>query len=395
MKKVILLMLALSLALVLADCDSDENGENDCANPTFPNPINISGTTASSQFNFAAMDSAGNLYVVWMEDIDPSGGYDYRLLFAKSDNYGSTWTEPKIIGGDFFRDPRITVDKNGYLYITGYGFDYSSLNYEIYLISSIDEGVTWSEQNNISHTKSDSGESSIVIDSNGKIYVAWSEYKEQSYDIYVIYSDDSGHSWSNIQNVSKTPGHSRYPFLYIDSIDNVCLIWKDHVASESSRPRLFFSRSTDGGINWMEPVNVFDNSSEAGDLSFDSNNNIYITSNADTNGQIDICLKKSTDGGKSWGESINISNSACKSEHPKIAIDYLGNISVVWVENQSSRYSYLFFNHSCNNGDSWNQPMQIINSGGAWNPNILVDDKTYLYLFWAHWDIYFTSTKKD
>jgi hypothetical protein len=378
--------------------DSNAVSFNISANPTFPAPTKISGTLTNCQFNYATMDYSGNIYVVWTSDIDPSDSvYDYRLIFAKTENYGSTWTEPTIIGGDLFAWPRITIDKNGYLYITGYGLSPSVHNYEIYFIYSTDGGNTWSKENNISHTKNNSDENSVVVDSTGRIYVAWSEYLGNSYDIYAIYSDDKGNSWTKYQNVSKTPGHSRCPLLYLDSKDNVYLIWTDHVASSSSRPRIFFSRSTDGGTNWMEPMNVFDNAGESWrykiDLAFDTDDNLYIVSNADINGQIDICLKKSIDGGKSWGEAINISNSAYESSQPNIAIDYLGNICVAWQEKKSSSDFYLLFSRSCTNGESWSQPIQIWSSNRAYDPSIFAGNEAELYIFWERWNIYFASTK--
>jgi hypothetical protein len=381
--------------------DSNTASFNILANPTFPAPTNISSTTAYSEFNYVAMDYLGNIYVVWIEDIDLSDSvYDYRLFFAKTGNYGLTWTNPTIIGGDLFRDPRIAVDKNGYLYITGYGYCPPFYNYEIYFIYSTDGGNAWRTESNISHTKSGSDESSVVVDSTGRIYVSWSEYIGNSYEIYAIYSDDGGHSWSNIKNISKTPGDSRYPFLYLDSKDTVCLIWTDYTGRHySSRPRVFFSRMAHGDTNWMEPVNVFDNAGESWrnkiDLTFDANDNLYIVSNADINGQIDICLKKSIDGGKSWGEAINISNSAYESSQPNIAVDYLGNISVVWKEKRSSSDYFILFSRSCNDGVSWSQPVQILNSNRAWDPSIFADNEAVLYLFWEYRDIYFTSTKND
>lgn len=157
---------------------------------------------------------------------------DPRLLMFKSTDGGQSW-EIRVFLEDVknFRVPYPAVDpRNGNLYVV-YGAtipdtpeDGSSTPQEIYFTASEDRGKTWSEPVQISdapdHNPADSLEPGIDVAPNGRIDVAWHDFRndpfgqatatgghaagERYWDVYHTHSTDGGDSWAPNTRVTKT-----------------------------------------------------------------------------------------------------------------------------------------------------------------------------------------------
>jgi hypothetical protein len=132
----------------------------------------ITWTSGTSEYPAIAVDSSGNLHVVWY-DLTPG---NYEIYYKKSANGGSTWTASQRItwtpGGSVW--PAIAVDSSDDLHVV-WG-DHTPGNYEIYYKKSTDGGSTWTASQRITWTSGDSGLPAIAVDSSGNVHVAWQDY---------------------------------------------------------------------------------------------------------------------------------------------------------------------------------------------------------------------------
>ncbi|MCK5056225.1 MAG: exo-alpha-sialidase, partial [Candidatus Aminicenantes bacterium] len=221
-------------------------------NHTFYVPGNISNNAGSSRHPAIAVDSAGNINVVWRDNTD--------ILFSHSTDGGSSWSAAVNISnnsGDSYK-PAITVDSAGNINVAWQ--DISPGNWDIFFSRSTDSGSSWSAAVNISNNSGHSLKPAIIVDSAGNINVAWYDYTPGNYDIFFRHSTDNGSSWSAAVNISNNSVYSSYPAITVDSAGNINVAWYDYTPGNYD---IFFRRSTDSGSSWSAAVNISNNSGDS------------------------------------------------------------------------------------------------------------------------------------
>lgn len=124
--------------------------------------------------------NAGNIFVFLADDTQ--GWSD--IYFCKSTDNGSSWSTAVNISntqGDSIY-PSAAIDSAGNINLLW--SDDTSGNAEIYFTRSIDNGMTWSAASNISASTGDSLLSAIALDQEGNIYIVWEDETPGNYDIY-------------------------------------------------------------------------------------------------------------------------------------------------------------------------------------------------------------------
>ncbi len=153
-----------------------------------------------------------------------------RSLMLKSTDGGRSWDISVLNeGGENMRAPQPAVDpRNGDLHVVyGSGGAHTSADepppapQEIYFTTSTDEGATWSDPLQISDgdPQADKFEPGISVAPNGRIDVAWHDFRndpfgprqigaffrgERYWDVYTSSSTDSGASWRPNTRVTET-----------------------------------------------------------------------------------------------------------------------------------------------------------------------------------------------
>ena len=254
-------------------------------NFTFFVPKNVSNNSGDSYDPAIAVDSSGNINVVW-EDDDPGNDDTY---FARSEDNGSTWSQVKNVSnsGDNSRDPDIAVDNSGNINVVWR--QSTPADNEVYYSRSTDNGATWVQGKNVSNNAADSWDPAIAVDSSGNINVVWDELTPGNWDIYLSRSSNNGAGWSAAVNISNNSGDSEYPAIAVDSAGNLNVVWHD-----------------------------------------------------DTSGHEDIYFSRSIDDGSTWTAFLNISNTAGDSYNPSIGVDSTGNINIVWEDDTPGNWEILF-----------------------------------------------------
>jgi hypothetical protein len=205
--------------------------------------------------------------------------------------------------------------------------------------------------------------------------------------------------FSNVTNITNNTKDSVYAQIVADD-NNLYMIWQESVP-QNSNPKnydIFFTKSEDNGTTFSEPLNVSNNTgfSEHPQIAV-SKNGIFIVwaDNTDSN-NTEIMFTKSEDNGTTFSKVINLSNNPYNSNNQEISA-FGENVYVVWqdVDGGSNTNSYsnimkeaekkplssITFRASLDNGEKFNEPIQLANNTRDSYPKVN-SYKEHVYVVW-------------
>ena len=305
---------------------------------TFSTPLNVSNDSADSASPQVTADSAGNVFVVWESDTGALG-----VLFSRSLDGGNTFSAPVMLstntGGSMA--PQFAVDLAGNISVV-WEDDILSAS-DISFSRSQDHGATFSAPKSLSHNVGNSNSAMIAVDLSGNINVVWENDSPGNFDIFYTRSSDGGQNFSALLNLSNSPGTSRAAQVATDLGGNISVIWVDNTPPSSSTD-IYFSRSSNAGASFSATQNISSNSgfSTNPSLAVDSGGNINVAWEDTTPGNHDIFFSRSADAGVTFSASQNLANNPGLSSIPVLVADKKGNLDVVWQDSTGGVTQILF-----------------------------------------------------
>jgi len=351
-------------------------------------PQNISHNQGNSQLPSIAVDTQGNLYVVWKDDTAGSSGFLYSTRSVGDSN----WSAPQNIPGTSATpgDPRIAVDHQGSLHVVWQ--DNIGGESGIFWAVRSSDG-SWSAPQKITGSSANSSAPDIAVDAQGNPHVVWEEELTQG-NTDVIYATKSGQADWLTQNISNNQEGSGSPSIAIDGEGTLHVVWEDDSLEITGGylDILYAAKPGDGG--WSEPVNISHSQrpSARPRIAVDSENNPHVVWE-DTYDEYatDIRPQYNTRSGGNWlaqPESILPSSTeGIMFCHPDIAVDPAGKPQVVWYDNTrqtTDGYPIWSIGYAVRqeNGE-WLTWLNIsLNSLVATEPTIAVDDSGNAHVVW-------------
>lgn len=194
-------------------------------------PVNIM-TGGRSISSHIAVDPAGaNVMIAWHEDGQTGGEWDILARVCSGGSWGSTFN----VSSDsaLSAEPRVAIDSAGNIHVI-----WQSEGQEVYHRRRNADG-TWTSKTRLDHTSLRSGVGSVAVAPNNFVHVAFSEDDGTGWEIFHIYYN--GSSWSTPVNVSSHSGVSDdiSPSLAIDAYNRLYVAWHDYSnVFFSSKPEL-------------------------------------------------------------------------------------------------------------------------------------------------------------
>jgi hypothetical protein len=324
----------------------------------FTRPVNVSNNPRDSVYAQVASEGE-NIYVVWEEN-DPK-----PLEQEQEQGQGQNNTI-------FFKN------KN----------DYNIRNYDILLMKSVDGGVSFGKEINLSNNLGFSEHPQIAV-SGEFVHVAWLDNSHSTgKDVLYRKSTDGGKTFSEVINLSNGTNSVSSKGAASDNLEiaaegkHVYAVWQETI------PQI---------------VDTGDMSSnESSDTNFKKNNS-------------SIILRASSDGGNNFREPLLLSNDAFKS-YPKIAASETGGLYLVWNvgiikeydtiningeanNNNSNSNTGIFFSRSMDYGNSFVEPMMLSTMGESIGESQIAARGNNVYIVWGGnpdekvvGDLFFTSS---
>jgi hypothetical protein len=218
------------------------------------------GTTWSADLRLSASDGyrswrpsvcveGSNVHVAWYDEHSGSPDIFYKL----SNDGGLTWALEIPLGTGFQWPPSIAA-YGSYIHVVWVAIGQNS-HTEIRYNRSSDGGVSWSGAIKLTNPDSSQENDGLpsVSASGSNINVIWQRYNSTyNYNICFKHSSDQGVTWSQDENL--LPWHlTLYPCHALsDSIIHV--VWLDAVPSG----QIYYKRSIDHGMTWLQEEQLSD-----------------------------------------------------------------------------------------------------------------------------------------
>lgn len=198
---------------------------------------------------------------------------------------------------------------------------------------------------------------------NNNVYMLWQESMPPgytNYDIFIISSNDNGTNFGSPVNLSNNSGFSEHPQIAAYD-NNVYAIWADDT---SGNREVLFTRSEDNATSFDKIKNLSNNTSDSFNQEIAAfGDNVYVVWLDQGEGDnTNILLKVSADGGATFGRTVNISSNANQETFPKVAA-YEGSVYIAWnmaSDNLDERDNEgLFFVRSLDAGNTFDDIIKL------------------------------------
>src|SRR5437867_2432571 len=263
---------------------------------TFGNITNLSNNSAS--YIYPQIESFGNnTFVVWQ---DNSTGNE-EIFLRKSLNGGITFGNITNLSNNNASSisPQIESFGNNTFVVWQ---DNSTGNEEIFLRKSLNGGITFGNITNLSNNNASSISPQIESFGNNT-FVVWQDNSTGNEEIFLRKSLNGGIKFSGEKNLSNNNASSISP--QIESFgNNTFVVWQDN---STGNEEIFLRKSLNGGIKFSGEKNLSNNNASSISPQIESfGNNTFVVWQDNSTGNEEIFLRKSNDGHNKFYDPKNM-----------------------------------------------------------------------------------------
>jgi len=338
-----------------------------------------------------------------------NGGTTWDYTCAPSNN---VFTLGTCSGTVFGSDPALYWNDNNEVFLNYMLLcsTATTTQYSMVVARSADGGATWVKQGVIKNawaTGTLEDKNFYVIDNTpaspfyGRHYTCW----DRSNNEKLAYSSNNGVTWTEVDlPTAPVGGIDLGCEIAVQKNGTVHVVWESLTCGATcTDERMFYTRSTNGGVSWSTPVQVHDHNlagfsgsnkppvadqrgiAPFGAVDVDNSGGacdgtLYATYGDYTSGgatETDIWVTRSTNGGTTWGTPVKVNDDGLAGRtqfHPFLQVDQsTGNVVVAWHDarnDANNRKVELFTARSTNCGVSFeanvkaSQPSAEFNNSG-------------------------------
>jgi len=333
---------------------SSDNGE------TFSPPVTVNDAdhVDAKQRPSIAVSSTGRVYIVWEDygNLNPfSDAPD--ILSASSNNQGYSFgsvvkvNDIETVADDFQTEPTVCTGNAGDVFVCWMEKPSGNSFKHIRVAHSVDSGLTFTEKKIVSEQLR-VGNPTMDANSNGTIWVAWRDYRNENQDIFAVCSTNNGTSYgSEIRvNDDQTAEYQSAPSLVVDDDGVAYIAWEDSRQPGRSDFNIYFAHSTSStSFSENQRINRIDNVAMNPNIAIAPNGGIFVVyrdMRSDVCG--DIYVTGSLDKGQTFSVhhdvKVNDDDTPSIQITPQVAVGAYSKIHVIWGDGRGGNPSVFYAN---------------------------------------------------
>ena len=212
---------------------------------------------------------------------------------------------------------------------------------------------------------------SVAVDEANRVHVVWYDDRTGNSRIYYKRSTDGGLNWEAEIRLSDDSASKEHPAIAVSGT-HIYVVWHD---SRNSGLNIYFKHSTDGGATWGPDMQLTTAGSDAHASIAASESHIHVVWGDNRAGHAEIYTRRSTDFGTTWDEERRLSDLPYDSWVPTVAVS--GNdVYAAWVDTRDDNEEE-YLKRSTDGGRSWGPDTRMThNAANSWAPSIAVSGRT-------------------
>lgn len=218
-------------------------------------PLKLTDSSVNDEDPSLLKAQDGTLYLVWYSD--QGGAADLWLTRSKET---FSWSKPQPIitqpTGDFY--PTLIQAQDNTFHLSWFGIDPKTRNADIYYSNSND-AINWSDPIQITTSPAIDWVPSLMQDNKGVLRIVWSSDRIGNKEIFLVSSDDNGNTWTDPKQITHTKSADDYPFLAQQDDGTYLLTWTRYTPqgepafATNPTSEIVLSTSNDT-LNWSSPI---------------------------------------------------------------------------------------------------------------------------------------------
>ena len=343
---------------------------------------NNSESHTSSNNAWCVASSGSVVHVVW---------HDYRdgnseIYYKRSIDGGVSWSADMQLTNDPASSWNPSVTVSGSVVHVVWQDDRNG-NTEIYYKRSIDEGGSWEADTRLTNNASSSVSPSVTV-SGPAVHVVWFDNRDGNEEIYYKRSLDFGGSWGTDIRMTNNSAISRNPSVTASG-SAAHVVWEDN---REGNWEIYYKGSIDEGVNWDPDTRLTNNTANSWYPSVSSSgSDVHIVWSDDRDGNLEIYYKGSINKGVNWDADTRLTNNSAASRTPSVSVSGQA-VHVVWDDRRGGASGEIYYKRSTDAGVSWIADTQLTVNFASQNPSVSISG-TAVYVVWkdyrdGNWEIY-------
>jgi hypothetical protein len=391
---------------------------------SFSEPVNLTNNQQDSVYAQVATQG-NNVYMVWQENpqshaASSDSAINYDIFMKKSNDGGLTFGKELNLSNNpgFSEHPQIAASGNNVFIVwidnsAIIGSSDSSENKRILLRKSVDNGNTFGETSILSSNSSVDSINQEITATGNNVYVVWqgtplaaaedadiasggqnsSKINHEKYgSIMFTSSENGGESFIRPKGLSND-AYMSYPKVGAYG-DSVYVVWNVGIINKKANGNnqngmgpngVFFSRSSDNGINFSDPLKLNSNWESVGESQVATNGkNVYVVwgGNPDEKVAGNLYYTRSSDNGVTFSTPQSLTDK--NTLNVEVAADS-NNAYIAWQGILPDGNEEIFIKESSDAGDTFTTTNENIsrNKGISECTSIAISqDSKVVYLAW-------------
>jgi hypothetical protein len=347
----------------------------------------------STRFPAIDIDKSDNLYLM-MSVATASDRPHSQIFFTMSRDSGASWDnfpETKNLSkskGEAF-GPSVAVNKNGTTRVYVVYHDDSNGITQAYLIHSKKKTKFKKKPANITPHEGGAFSPRIALDSTEALNVVWGDGKEPGLKVVFLRSADQGETFTDPLVVSGASTAAFDPEIAVDSSDGINVVWQDQDSQVSA---IMFARSTDGGATFSAPKRVSTGEGLAVEAQIvaDNEGRLNVVWVDESSGSAQAYYSRSTDNGETFSDPVNVSNAPNADVHKPVAAVFDDTVYVAYQDGdlfgEDGGDRQVFLATSDDAGLTFDAGRKVSKAdrqcGRAHSPAMVVDSSGMLHIVW-------------